>query len=586
MKKSTRTLRFQGVNPDITDERLKEVAVNLCKKPRRIFSRSDPNSTTSPLLGTSITRQNDSQTATITYRTEGEKTLAYKTFRPSAEFSRADDCFDGITMLYGGNDEPVDIDICAVHGLDGHAFDTWMAESHMWLRDHLPHKFPSSRIMTFGYNSNKMASNRINEGLKDFADTLLLAIASIRTSEEQDCPVLFICHSMGGFVARLAVTLHWRLKHKYKSFKFGRYGLLFLSTPYIGSKLVAYSDLTLAFASLVGGVRSQLVSELRPFNPSLPGLVDDWSTITPQPIVRCLCESDLTKTMVGMRQVVDQVSAGFIGEMATKIPGTDHHTVSKIEHCHGQSWDIVTGRLVELRRELLEQNITIAKEPVNAHLVEEIRGEIKEQTQRNLDDQNKRDLLQQLESKYEDDKNVIPLKVSGTCKWFFTDVKFCQWRDSSSSSLLWFSAGPGCGKTVLSKALIDELSTNVTTSTVCYFFFKEGEGSRMHATNALCAILHQLFTHGPTSSLIEYALQSYKQYPKTLAQNFSQLWQILSKCADSLDSGEIICVLDALDECDADSRQQLLNKLEDFYCHSPSKSFSKLKFLITGRPNL
>lgn len=108
------------------------------------------------------------------------------------------------------------------------------------------------------------------------------------------------------------------------------------------------------------------------------------------------------------------------------------------------------------------------------------------QIQRNYEDQKERDLLQDLKSNYEDDRNFNRQRVPGTCEWFFREERFRKWRNSSSSSVLWLSAGPGCGKSVLSRALIDEnrLSTNITTSTVCYFFFKDGDERRTHATDA------------------------------------------------------------------------------------------------------
>ncbi|KAJ5433545.1 uncharacterized protein N7458_012701 [Penicillium daleae] len=210
------------------------------------------------------------------------------------------------------------------------------------------------------------------------------------------------------------------------------------------------------------------------------------------------------------------------------------------------------------------------------------------QTQRNYEDQKERVLLQDLASDYEDYKNFNPPRVQGTCEWFLRDEIFRKWRDSDTSSLLWVSADPGCGKSVLSRALIDErrLSTKVTTSTVCYFFFKDGDDGHMYATDALCAILHQLFTHDLDNRLVEHALPSHRNYGKGLAQNFAELWRILVNCAGSLDAGEIVCVLDALDECNIDGRRQLIDKLKEFYCqprHS-SKSLSKLKFLITSRP--
>jgi len=63
------------------------------------------------------------------------------------------------------------------------------------------------------------------------------------------------------------------------------------------------------------------------------------------------------------------------------------------------------------------------------------------------------------------------------------------------------------------------------------------------------------------------------------------LWRILVECARSSDTGEIVCLLDSLDECEKSSGEQLIDKLKGFYCQpqAMSKSSSKLKFLITSR---
>ena len=205
------------------------------------------------------------------------------------------------------------------------------------------------------------------------------------------------------------------------------------------------------------------------------------------------------------------------------------------------------------------------------------------QIQTNYEDQQERSLFQELASNYSGDKDFNPRRLEGTCEWVFKDDRFHRWRDDNTSGLLWLSAGPGCGKSVLSRALIDErrLSTNVTTSTICYFFFKDGDERRQHSTDALCAILHQLFAQDSSGSLIRKALGSHKTYGKSLTQNFSKLWQILLDCSRSSDAGEVICVLDALDECDGHSRGELIDRLEELYCRNHP---SELKFFITGRP--
>ena len=51
-------------------------------------------------------------------------------------------------------------------------------------------------------------------------------------------------------------------------------------------------------------------------------------------------------------------------------------------------------------------------------------------------------------------------------------------------------------------------------------------------------------------------------------------------------AGEVICMLDALDECKFDSRRELIERVSKFY-HSPSERHSRqscLKLLITSRP--
>ena len=193
------------------------------------------------------------------------------------------------------------------------------------------------------------------------------------------------------------------------------------------------------------------------------------------------------------------------------------------------------------------------------------------------------ELLELLASNYKSDKESVSVRVPGTCEWFFKDDRFRSWRDSKHSRLLWVSAGPGCGKSVLSRSLIDErrVTTNALNSTVCYFFFKDGQEQRTSGADALSAILHQLFEN---TTLIGYALPSAKSYGKKLRDAFSELWGILMRCAQDSEAGDIICILDALDECEENSRHRLLEKLASFSKNEAQESSCKVKFIVTSRP--
>ncbi|PLB46033.1 hypothetical protein P170DRAFT_500838 [Aspergillus steynii IBT 23096] len=207
-----------------------------------------------------------------------------------------------------------------------------------------------------------------------------------------------------------------------------------------------------------------------------------------------------------------------------------------------------------------------------------------EQTKWYYEDESEKQLLHDFATSHESFKNFNPTRVNGTCEWFFRDERFHAWRENRSSGLLWVSAGPGCGKSVLSKALIDEgrLSTKVVASTVCHFFFKDGDTRRMYSTQALSAILHQIFIQDPTGNLIKHALPSHRSYGKGLCRNFPELWKIFTQCAASSET-EMVCVFDALDECENGSGHELIDALKDLFFERREHNL-KLKILVTSRP--
>ena len=153
--------------------------------------------------------------------------------------------------------------------------------------------------------------------------------------------------------------------------------------------------------------------------------------------------------------------------------------------------------------------------------------------------------------------------------------------------LLWISADPGCGKSVLARCIIDEdlpkASRNGPSKPVLYYFFKDTSPEQRSATRAVSTILHQLFVWQPR--LIRHALASYRVIGKALSTTFPKLWSIFVAAVTDPLVGEITCVLDALDECNEKEQPALIEALKGF-CLSRrnASSASRLKFLITSRP--
>lgn len=88
---------------------------------------------------------------------------------------------------------------------------------------------------------------------------------------------------------------------------------------------------------------------------------------------------------------------------------------------------------------------------------------------------------------YESQKR-LPDPVSGTCQWLTGHSYYQRWKVKPTSDVLWISADPGCGKSVLAKYLIETELRTRNERTTCYFFFKDESEERRSSTHAICAI--------------------------------------------------------------------------------------------------
>jgi len=185
-------------------------------------------------------------------------------------------------------------------------------------------------------------------------------------------------------------------------------------------------------------------------------------------------------------------------------------------------------------------------------------------------------------SPYRDRKDRNPDRVSGTCEWFVKHELFKQWQESASSKILWASADPGCGKSVLAKYLVDHELPTTESRTTCYFFFKDDFEDQRSAKGALSCILHQLFYTRKTL-FSDKIVERFETYGDRLTDSFGELWELLLTVAQDTNAGEIVCILDAFDECEDQARFQLSHALCKFFS-APSNINVILKFLITSRP--
>lgn len=184
-------------------------------------------------------------------------------------------------------------------------------------------------------------------------------------------------------------------------------------------------------------------------------------------------------------------------------------------------------------------------------------------------------------SDYDLHRNRIARPANGTCSWILTHTAYSAWITCQSSSLLWISADPGCGKTVLASYLLETLSQSQKSDAVCFFFLKDGSPEQRSLTCAMSAILHELVSH--KRSLVKYVISGCNGKGSNALRQFYVLWNMLTTAALDNQAGRIRCIIDGLDESLENERNDFMNSIFDFF-NTTEEQYASLQFIITSRP--
>ncbi|KAK2052386.1 ankyrin repeat protein [Colletotrichum caudatum] len=175
------------------------------------------------------------------------------------------------------------------------------------------------------------------------------------------------------------------------------------------------------------------------------------------------------------------------------------------------------------------------------------------------------------------DRNSVCAPESG--QWFFHHPEYEAFRTAREPQLLFVTAEAGGGKSTTMRAVIDTLQASDEPPLIAYFFFKDDDDRLRSYDAAMSTLIYQLLVKD--RGLVRHVRRPYRQYGDAIRHQTGEMRQIIMKIATQ-SKRDILCVLDALDECAAPDRKQLVADLNAF--QNTVQPTSRLRFIVSSRP--
>ncbi|KAJ5090117.1 NACHT nucleoside triphosphatase [Penicillium argentinense] len=178
---------------------------------------------------------------------------------------------------------------------------------------------------------------------------------------------------------------------------------------------------------------------------------------------------------------------------------------------------------------------------------------------------------------------VQEARTPGTGEWLLKHNYFCDWKAKRSSTLFWLQGNPGTGKTYLTSTVIDWVRDQPSKGNDegFAFFYCGRDEKHTQPLTILQSFVRQLSTTRSNPASMQAKLQASCKEAREEGTNF-RFGQCKDRILASLDIYQrTTLVIDALDECDPASRDELIEALQLFMAESKRV----VRIFISSRPD-
>ncbi|KAI1414950.1 hypothetical protein F5Y13DRAFT_178439 [Hypoxylon sp. FL1857] len=173
---------------------------------------------------------------------------------------------------------------------------------------------------------------------------------------------------------------------------------------------------------------------------------------------------------------------------------------------------------------------------------------------------------------------ALSLRHEGTGSWFLQSREYSEWK-TKKDSFLWLNGIPGCGKTVLSSTVIEDLERGKEASPhVLSFYFDFNETKKQSLEFALRSLINQIYNFSKAENIRKYIDTLYSSCEDSGHQaDTRSLQKAFMEMTEQLN--EVWIVLDALDECGTRQNSGLFE-----WIYSLHGLQTNTHILVTSRP--
>ncbi|KAL2809119.1 ankyrin repeat-containing domain protein [Aspergillus granulosus] len=174
-------------------------------------------------------------------------------------------------------------------------------------------------------------------------------------------------------------------------------------------------------------------------------------------------------------------------------------------------------------------------------------------------------------------------RTPGTGDWLLKHRVYQNWEKKNSSLLFWLQGSPGTGKTYLTSSVIDRIKGQIATKNegFAFFYCRKGDESRSQPQSILQSFVRQLSTNAMNPESVQSRLRDAVKEARENGTDF-RLQQCKNHILSSLNIyAKSTLVIDALDECDPENRDALIEALNSFIRDSEKP----VKIFISSRPD-